>query len=112
MKVKENIAKEKATAKAEAKAKVKEEKELAKIKAKEEKQKEKHSKKQNTMDQENIVLGPVVIETEENTLVKQGCTQILKTGPNKGKPCGCKIISENLCKRHFGKSELEIHINN
>jgi hypothetical protein len=30
-----------------------------------------------------------------------GCKAILKTGSNKGKSCGCKIINENnLCKRH------------
>ncbi len=32
-----------------------------------------------------------------------GCFQILKTGPNKGQPCGCKIFTDNFCKRHCKK---------
>lgn len=53
---------------------------------KEEKKKEKQEQKQ--MDEENVVLGLT------------GCVQLLKTGPNKGNPCGCKIFSNNKCKRH------------
>lgn len=35
-----------------------------------------------------------------------GCNAILKSGPNKGKPCGCKKIEANgLCKRHSPKDE-------
>ena len=30
-----------------------------------------------------------------------GCIEILKSGLNKGKPCGCNIIIDNLCNRHF-----------
>lgn len=63
-------------------------------KTKEEKQKAKEpakASKKNLMS-ENVVLGPSTIQT--------GCVQILKTGPNKGNTCGCKIFSENMCKRH------------
>ena len=29
------------------------------------------------------------------------CTQILKTGANKGEKCGCKLFQDNLCTRHY-----------
>jgi len=43
----------------------------------------------------------------ENVILNQTgyCVQILKTGPNKGKPCGCKIFSVNKCKRHIPKNQ-------
>lgn len=89
----------------------KKEKELIKAAQKEEKEKEKEKQKQakialkketikKTEKQnlcENIVLGPSVIE---NQIENIGCIKILKTGPNKGKPCGCKIFLDNVCKRH------------
>lgn len=74
------------------------EKQEAKIKAKEEKLKAKEAAKAlkiNLMS-ENVVLGPSTVQI--------GCVQILKTGPNKGKQCGCKIFSENMCKRHMTKN--------
>ena len=37
----------------------------------------------------------------ENIVIKlDKCNKILKTGPNKGKQCECKIFENNLCKRH------------
>ena len=54
---------------------------------------------------ENIIkpgepIGQYVPDDEQNTDI--GCKMILKTGPNKGKACGCKkIIENNLCKRHL-----------
>ena len=69
------------------------EKQNAKQKAKEEKLMAKALKK-NPMS-ENVVLGPSF---------QTGCVQILKTGTNKGKPCGCKIFAENMCKRHMPKN--------
>jgi DNA-binding transcriptional MerR regulator len=84
------------------KDKAKEEKQKAKEekqKAKEEKQKAKHALKtikDNSME-ENIVSGLSNIENQV------GCFQILKAGPNKGKHCGCKIFTDNLCKRHCKK---------
>jgi len=56
---------------------------------------------------ENIVLGPSVISTEST-----GCVEILKTGINKGTPCGCKIFSENMCKRHYLLVHKELILNN
>jgi hypothetical protein len=77
------------------------EKQNAKIKEKEEKQKAKDLKKNQVT--ENIVLGPSIIT---------GCVQILKTGLNKGSPCGCKIINENMCKRHYLLAHKQLIINN
>ena len=75
-----------------------------KLKVKEEEKAAKHAAKISKT--ENIVLGPSNIENQIT-----GCVQILKTGPNKGSPCGCKIMSESLCKRHYTlshKTELII----
>jgi len=69
------------------------EKQAVKAKEKEEKQKAKVLKKE--LISENIVLGT------SNVVIQSGCVQILKTGTNKGTPCGCKIVSENMCKRHY-----------
>lgn len=89
-KEKELKIKEKALAKA-SKQKAKEE---AKILLKQAKQDLKKKVKP-----ENIVLGPSIIVSEQT-----GCVQILKTGPNKGMPCGCKIFADNVCKRHMKKN--------
>ena len=72
------------------------EKQKLKAKEKEEKNKAKLLKKKSTSTTtENVVLGPLNLESQT------GCIQILKSGINKGNPCGYKIISENMCKRHF-----------
>ena len=84
------------------------EKQNAKIKEKEEKQKAKALKKNQVT--ENIVLGPSIIQNENPIIT--GCVQILKTGLNKGSPCGCKIINENMCKRHYLLAHKELIINN
>ena len=82
------------------------EKQNAKAKEKEEKQKAKEIAKalKKNIITENVVLGPSIVQT--------GCVQILKTGINKGNPCGCKIISENMCKRHYLLNHKELIINN
>jgi hypothetical protein len=100
-------------AKEEEKQKVKEEskkvKEEAKEKAKEEKQKAKKSIKTKPIIQtENVVIGETnIIDLTVNT----GCIEILKSGQNKGKQCGCKIILDDLCNRHF-KLKNGITVNN
>lgn len=96
--------KEKQT-KLEAKLAAKLEKEKAKLEAKEAKNLEKkNNKKSKTIKTdhigENVVLGNITIDTITESNQFSGCVQILKTGPNKGKPCGCKIFSDNKCKRH------------
>ena len=45
---------------------------------------------------DNLVIG---ISNVEITL----CQEILKSGKNKGMPCGDKIFENNLCKRHLKK---------
>ena len=93
--------------KEQAKAKEKELKILekaAKQKAKEEKQKAKEEKQKakannKNIKTENVILGPSIIESDQT-----GCVQILKSGPNKGNPCGCKIFDNNMCKRHVPKN--------
>jgi len=41
---------------------------------------------------------------EEDEQIKTACISILKSGPNKGKQCCCKIINdEGFCKRHETK---------
>jgi DNA-directed RNA polymerase subunit RPC12/RpoP len=95
------------------KNKEKEDKKLKKIQDKEEKQKAKEEEKQKIKEDkqkakeeakvnkkpkftENVVLGPSIIENQTN-----GCVQLLKSGLKKGSVCGCKIIAENMCKRHY-----------
>ena len=70
-----------------------------KQKAKEEKQKAKKEKQKHV--NENIVLGPSIITDSSGNIIHNVCIQILKSGPKKGQHCGCKIVSENMCKRHF-----------
>lgn len=84
-------------------------KEEEKLKTKEEKLKVKEEKKKAS---KNIVLGPSIIgvETLQNDEIKEneeanGCIVILKSGPNKGTACGCKVVSENMCKRHCNKNK-------
>lgn len=105
----------------EAKVKTKNDAKLAKLKEKEEakelkrKEKEKgevkdevkgevkESKKKLKLSEENIVLGPSTIGVDENLDKTNigGCIEILKSGPNKGNQCGCKIVStDDRCKRH------------
>jgi hypothetical protein len=85
-----------------AKLKEKEEAKEAKCKEKDKEAKEKESNKKSKLFEENIVLGPSDISTDviEKTN-KTGCIEILKSGPNKGNHCGCKIVSsDDRCKRH------------
>jgi len=104
-------------AKQKAKDEAKAAKDLEKQKLKEEKQKAKEEAKAAKKKKvENVVLGPSSITIEPTVaslepLPELGCVQILKTGPNKGKQCGCSIKSENLCLRHF-KIVNNIIINN
>ena len=74
-------------------------KEEEKEKAKEEKQKTKKLlKTKPTIETENVVIGEINLIDSE---VKTGCIELLKSGQNKGKQCGCKIILDDLCNRHF-----------
>ena len=73
--------------------------------AREEKQKAKEQSKANKKSKsvENEILGPLVIENQT-----EGCIQILKSGPKKGTVCACKIVTENMCKRHYLLTHKEL----
>ena len=79
-------------------------KEEEKAKAKEELKKIVTNAKSNITpiitDGENAIVG--IIETVNN--LDKYCAFILKTGANKGNVCGCKVIENNLCKRHLASS--------
>jgi len=89
--------------KEEEKQKAKDEAKKAKDEAKEKAKKEKEEAKKSlktkpSLETENVVIGETnIIDLTVNT----GCIEILKSGPNKGKQCGCKIILDDLCNRHF-----------
>jgi hypothetical protein len=78
--------------KEEAKQKMKDAAKTAKENAKKEKEKEKEKKKALTTTS-NVEI--------ENVVTNSGCVQLLKSGPNKGNHCGCKILLDNLCNRHL-----------
>jgi hypothetical protein len=105
LKIKEK--EDKLKAKEEAKLKAKEEKlklkEEAKLKAKEEKLKVKEDKLKVNTNILNINANNVIISEniEIGVLNDNQCIKILKNGPNKGKPCGCKIFESLYCKRHM-----------
>ena len=106
IKAKEEANKQKLKLKEEAK-KAKEE---VKLKEKEEKKKIKEESKKSKQNpsQENVVLGQIDLSGNN---VNVGCVEILKSGQNKGKPCGCKKFLDDLCNRHF-KIKNGIVINN
>ena len=85
--------------------KIKEEKQKLreeKQKLREEKQKLRQESVKIIENEENIIIGPLVIENQE-----QGCVQILKFGKNKGLKCGCKIMMDNLCQRHLSNKNIK-----
>ena len=53
---------------------------------------------------ENVVEKGQVIHAYNSHQEQTGCNAILKTGPHKGKMCGCKILINGLCKRHSPKN--------
>lgn len=117
-KAKDDLKKAKLIAKEQAKKSKDEEKQ----KEKEEKQKTKDETKKNKEDakktnkskqpSENVVLGSSIITDLAGNELIIGCQEILKLGPNKGTHCGCKIVLENMCKRHFMMKHKELIINN
>lgn len=92
---KQKIAEDK-LAKAEAKQKEKDDKKALKQTIAEAKQAyKKHQKPTSNdgpIDDQNVVIGVVNLT---------GCVQTLKKGANKGSACGCKVFSNNLCRRHY-----------
>lgn len=52
-------------------------------------------------------IGQYVPETDDDMIMITGCKSILKTGPNKGKMCGAKLVGDiGLCKRHIPKEKV------
>jgi hypothetical protein len=80
------------------KQKIKDEKNKIKLEEKLKKQAEKMNSKVNKMKNENVIISSSQQQPVEIDETK--CIQILKSGPNKGKQCGCKIISQGLCGKH------------
>lgn len=67
-------------------------------------------KKVQNVVQNVLQIGQYVPEDAEVIV----CKSILKTGPNKGSPCGCKkIYKDGLCKRHsLNDKETKEDVNN
>ena len=113
--------KEKKEKEKEAQKKAKEE---AKQKSKEEKNKIKEAKKnekitKKTLNQiNNLYINIIDIEDEnivissltQSQISNEGCVQIIKTGLNKGNPCGLSILNDCLCKRHYNLKNKNIII--
>jgi len=55
-------------------------------------------------DDENLIISSSQQQQQQQQTVdvldETKCIEILKTGTNKGKQCGCKIVSNGLCGRH------------
>lgn len=74
----------------------------AKLEAKEKAKQEKEKVKQEKLEEKEKAKQAKLLATEENVVLQVGqCCQILKTGPNKGKPCCKKVHQDHLCLRHF-----------
>jgi hypothetical protein len=56
-------------------------------------------------ENENIILNSFVedenIVVSSNVTINKGCSQIIKSGLNKGNQCGLAILNDCLCKRHY-----------
>jgi len=50
-------------------------------------------------EDENVVISSSTQLQKQNN--NEGCSQIIKTGINKGNPCGLAILNDCLCKRHY-----------
>lgn len=90
------------------KQKIKDEKIKAKLEEKIKKQEEKMKKqsdkklaKTNNIKNENFIISSSQ-QSSLNTgeIDETKCIEILKSGKNKGKQCGCKIVSQSFCGRH------------
>jgi hypothetical protein len=71
------------------------------------KQKQKEEiKKQKEIAKEEMKKQKQKLKEETNPVIL--CTQILKTGINKGKPCNCKSFLLDKCKKHIQKNNTEL----
>lgn len=135
--IKDKIKKDKMDAKQKIKEDVKKAKEEEKQKAKEEKQKEKEEKLKLNEDAKkglknsvpkkkiktiNATINATIDATinatidtsnkeNENTIISlPTCSQMIKTGLNKGHQCKCKIYLLTMCKRHYNLFISKAHI--
>jgi hypothetical protein len=87
------------------KLEIKKKEKEAKQKNKELKMKEKELLKQlKSLEQIHKKNVKVELNVQDNSVIvlqKDMCKQILKTGVNKGKECGCSVFQDNFCKRHY-----------
>ena len=65
-----------------------------------------NSKQKLSEENENVILNSFtedenIVVSSSNTIINTGCSQIIKTGINKGNHCGLKILNDCLCKRHY-----------
>jgi hypothetical protein len=81
------------------KQKIKDEKIKSKLEEKMKKQAEKMLAKTNKIKNENVIISSSQ-QSGSSEIDETKCVQILKSGPNKGKQCGCKIVNQGLCGRH------------
>ena len=90
--------------------KEKEEKKKAKDELKQQSKEAKEAKKilkitQNQLKKNKEIKQIKEINNEENIVIssslKEGCSQLLKFGINKGTLCGLNVLSDCLCKRHY-----------
>lgn len=89
------------------KQKIKDEKVKAKLEEKLKKQAEKVKAKADKLANENVIISSSFQNplTSDHPLDTSKCVQLLKTGKNKGKQCGCKIFKDGFCGRHYDKKE-------
>ena len=98
-KIKQEIQKEKL----EIKQKKLEEKNKLKEELKEKKLNEKLAKQNKNNNIHNLIISDDNVVLVNNIAINnsEGCSEILKTGKNKGSLCGNKICEGSFCKRHF-----------
>lgn len=113
-KVKEDArkVKEEIKLKKEADKKVKEEAKLQKVQERLEKKGARPTKKVKkiiNLEDENVVISSdITIETEIVPINLNKCSVVLKCGINKGKQCMNNIFQDDLCKRHYSKTNAQI----
>lgn len=59
------------------------------------------------VEEENIVVSSSMLEPKTEN-INEGCIQIIKSGLNKGNPCGLTILNDCLCKRHYNLKNKSI----
>jgi len=70
------------------------------LKLKAEQKLKKESEKQQLKLKKEEKISKNMLNNINVVILPNKCSKILKTGPNKGKQCDCKIVENNLCKRH------------